>query len=75
MKTIKCTCTQSFEGVASPVSEMLLHSKTAKFPYHKKFMQVGVDQICMHTKFDGHGLSGFWDFGPFIFPSNEVWTM
>ena len=24
-------------------------------------MQVGIDVTCMHTKFDGHGLSGFGD--------------
>ena len=28
-------------------------------PYEKKFMQVEVDEICMCTKFSGHGLSGF----------------
>ena len=27
----------------------------------KKFMQVGVDVKCMHTNFDGRGLSGFGD--------------
>ena len=27
----------------------------------KKFMQVGIDVMCMHTHFGGHGLSGFGD--------------
>ena len=27
----------------------------------KKFMQVGIDVKCMHTDFDGRGLSGFGD--------------
>ena len=27
----------------------------------KKFMQVGIDVTCMHTNFDGRGLSGFGD--------------
>ena len=56
-------------GVAILVSEILLPSKTAKFPFPtmdyspwssqnlidwnqlKKFMQVGVDIICMYTNF------------------------
>ena len=27
----------------------------------KKFLQVGVDVMCMHTNFGGRGLSGFGD--------------
>ena len=27
----------------------------------KKFMQVGVEVVCMHTNFGGRGLSGFGD--------------
>ena len=27
----------------------------------KKFMQVGIDIMCMHTSFGGRGLSGFGD--------------
>ena len=64
-------------GVTSPVSEIPILSKTAKFPFRgmdyspwssknlidwnrlKKFMQVGIDVKCMHTNFDGRGLSGF----------------
>ena len=30
----------------------------------KKFMQVGVDVICMHTNFGGRGLFGFGDIAP-----------
>ena len=30
-------------------------------------MQVEVDEICMYTKFVGHGLSGFGDFNTFCF--------
>ena len=33
MRTIRCTCTQSFEGVASPVLEISLLSNLAKFPF------------------------------------------
>ena len=31
----------------------------------KNFMQVGIDVKCMHTDFDGHGLSGFKDTATF----------
>ena len=60
-------------GVTSPVSEIPLLSKMAKFhgPWSsknlidqnrlKKFMQVGIDVTCMHTDFGGHDLSGFGD--------------
>ena len=61
-------CT-NFSGVVSPVSEILLLSKTTKFPFstmdysqwssknlinqngHKKFMQVEVSVLSMHTNF------------------------
>ena len=61
------------------VSEILLLSKTAKFPFLtmdyspwssknlidrnrlKKFMQVGIDVMCMYTNFGGRDLSGFGD--------------
>ena len=36
----------------------------------KKFMQVQVDEICICTKFGGHGLFGFKNFTLFSFPSN-----
>ena len=29
-------------------------------------MQVGIDEMCMCTKFGGHDLSVFGDFGPFF---------
>ena len=66
-------------GVASLVSEILLLSKTANFPFPtmdyspwssknlmdrnrlKKFMQVGIDEICMCTNFGGRDLFGFGD--------------
>ena len=66
-------------GVTSPVSEILLLSKTAKLPFPtmdyspwssknlinqnrpKKFMQIGIDELCMCTNFDGRGLSSFGD--------------
>ena len=60
-------------GVTSPVSEILVLSKTAKFPLSsknlidrnrlKKFMQVGIDVTCMYTDFGGCDLSGFGDTG------------
>ena len=31
----------------------------------KKFMQVGIDVICMHTNFGGHSLYGFGDIANF----------
>ena len=61
-------CTSILVGMTSPVSEILVLSKTAKFPFLtmdyspwssknlvkwnrlKKFMQVGVDDKCMHKK-------------------------
>ena len=62
-------------GVATSISEILLLSKTAKFPFLtyspwsskilinrnrlKKFMQVGIDVTCMHTNFGGCGYFGF----------------
>ena len=73
------TCTPILVGVASPVLEILLLSKTAKFPDYspwssknfidrnrlKKFMQVGIDVKYMHTNFGGHDLSGFGDIATF----------
>ena len=69
-------CTPILVGVVSPVLEILVLSKTAKFPLRpmvsknlidrnrpKIFKQVGVDVKCMHTNFGGHGLSGFGDIG------------
>ena len=70
-------------GVAILVSEILLLSKTAKFPFLtmdygpwssknviicnrlKKFMQVEVNVLCMHTNFDGCRHSGFGDTATF----------
>ena len=65
-------------GVASPVSEILLLLKTAKFPFltmdvkkmksielAQKFMQVGIDVKCMYTNFGGRGSSGFGDITTF----------
>ena len=71
-------CTPSLVGVATSISEILLLSKTAKFPFRpmdyspwssknlidrnrlKKFMQIGIDVTCVHTKFGG---CGYFDFG------------
>ena len=72
-------CTPNLVGVASLVSEILLLSKTANFPFYspwssknlinqnelKKFMQVGIDVKYMHTKFSGCGLSSFGDIATF----------
>ena len=73
-------CTSILVGVASPVSEILLLSKTAKFPFLysswssknsidrnrlKKFMQVGIDVKCMYINFGGCGFSGFGDIATF----------
>ena len=71
-------CTPILVGVASPVSEILLLSKTAKFPLltmdyknlidrnrPKKFMHVGIDIKCMHTNFGGRSLSSFGDIATF----------
>ena len=65
-------------GVAIPVSEILLLSKMAKFPFPsmvikkfnrlalaQKIMQVGIDVKCMHTNFGGHDLTGFGDTATF----------
>ena len=70
-------------GVAILVSEILLLSKTVKFPFPtmdyspwssknliiwnrlKKFMQVEVNVLCMHTNFDGCRHSGFGDIATF----------
>ena len=66
-------------GVVSPLSEILLPSKTAKFPfwgmdYNKKFnrlklaqkfMQVWIDVKCIHTNFGGRGLFAFGDIATF----------
>ena len=72
-------CTPILVGMPFPVLEILLLSKTAKFPFLtmdyspwasknlidrnrlKKFMQVGIDVMCMHTNFGGRDLSGFRD--------------
>ena len=72
-------CTSILMGVAILVLEILLLSKTAKFPFPtmdyspwssknliiwnqlKKFMQVEVNVLCMHTNFDGCHNSGFGD--------------
>ena len=76
-------CTPILVGVVSSVSEILLLSKTAKFPLltmdyspwsskylidriqPKKFMQVEIDDTCMHTNFGGRDLSGFGDIATF----------
>ena len=76
-------CKPNLVGVASPVSEILLLSKMANFPFLimdysplssknlinrnllKKFMQVGIDVKCMHTKFGGCGLFSFGDIATF----------
>ena len=70
-------CTPILVGVTSPVSEILLLSKTAKFPFRpmvikrinqlylaQNIMQVGVDVKCMHTNF---GRRGFFGFGDIVF--------
>ena len=80
---MSCACTPILVGMTSPVSEILLLSKMAKFPFlsmdHspwssknsidrnrlKKFMQVGIDVMCMHTNFGGHALPGFGDIATF----------
>ena len=76
-------CTPILVGVAFLVLEILLLSKTAKFPFLsmdyspwssknlidqnrlKKFMQVGIDVMCMHTNFGGRDLSSFGDIATF----------
>ena len=81
---MSCACTPILVGMTSPVSEILLLSKTAKFPFLsmdyyspwssknsidrnrlKKFMQVGIDVMCMHTNFGGRDLSSFGDITTF----------
>ena len=72
-------CAPILVGVVSLVSEILLLSKTAKFPFRpmdyspwssknlidqnrlKKFMQIGIDELCMCTNFGARGLFGFGD--------------
>ena len=72
-------CAPILVGVTFAVSEILLLSKTAKFPFPtmdyspwssknlidrnrlKKFMQIGIDELCMCTNFGRCGLSGFGD--------------
>ena len=76
-------CTPILVGMTSPVSEILLLSKTAKFPLltmdyspwssknlidriqPKKFMQVEIDDKCMHTNFGGCSLLSFGDIATF----------
>ena len=80
---MRYACAPILVGVTSPVSEILLLSKTAIFPFRpvdyspwssknlidrnwlKKFMQVGVDEICMCTNFGGRDLFGFGDIATF----------
>ena len=80
---MRYACAPILVGVVSPVSEILLLSKTAKFPFStmdyspwssknlidrnrfKKFMQVGIDVKFMHTNFGRCGLSGFGDTATF----------
>ena len=75
-------------GMASLVSEILLLSKMAKFPFQtmdyspwsskilinrnrlKKFIQVGINETCMCTNFDGHRLSSFGDIA--TFKNNQI---
>ena len=77
------SCTPILMGVVFPVSEILLPSKTAKFPFRgmdyspwvsknlidqnwlKKFMQVGIDVMCMHTSFGGRDPFSFGDMATF----------
>ena len=67
--------------VVYPVLEISLLSKTTKFPFPtmdymvikkfnclelaQKFMQVGIDVTCMHTKFGGRHFSSFGDIAAF----------
>ena len=69
------TCTLILVSVVTPVSDILLLSITAKFPFivngHQKnlivwnwlknFMQVEVNVLCMHTNFGGCDFFGFGD--------------
>ena len=56
-------------GSDSPVSEILIPSKTAKNLINqnrlKKFMQVEIDVTSIHTNFGGQCLSGFEDTATF----------
>ena len=64
-------CTPILVGMVSPVSEI----KLAYGPWSwknlidrnrlKKFMQVGVDVMCIHTSFGGRDPSGFGDMATF----------
>ena len=76
-------CTPILVGVVSPVLDIWLPSKTAKFPFRdmdyspwswensidrnrlKKFMQLGIDVMCIHTNFGGRDLSTFGDMATF----------
>ena len=64
-------CTPILVGVVSPVSEIKLAygplkwKKLIDWNRLKKFMQVGVDVMCMYTNFDGRDLSGFGDMATF----------
>ena len=81
---IDVTCMYTnFGGCVFLVLEILLLSKTAKFPFLsmdyspwsskdlidrnrlKKFMQVVIDVMCMHTNFGGCGCFGFGDIATF----------
>ena len=76
---MRYACAPIVVGVVSPVSEIQLLSKTAKFPFStmdyspwssknlvdqnwlKKFMLIGIDVKCRHTSFGGCGSSCFGD--------------
>ena len=73
-------CTSNLVGMVSLVSEILVLSKMAKFPFRpmdyspwsstnlidaKKIMHLGIDVTCMYINFGGHGLFGFGDIGTF----------
>ena len=80
------TCTSLLMGVAILVLEILLLSKTVKFPFLtmdyspwssknlinwnrlKKNKQVEVNVLSMHTNFDGCRHSGFGEIATFKFP-------
>ena len=75
------TCAPILVGVTFPVSEILLLSKTAKFPFRtmdyrssknlidqnwlKKFMHVSIDELYMYTNFGGCDLFSFRDIATF----------
>ena len=96
LELMSSACTPILVGMVSPVLDILLPSKMAKFPFWgmdyspwssknlinrnrlKKIMQVGVDIKCMHTSFDGCGLSGFGDIATFQKRPNfpfRAWTI